>query len=630
MGGALLSLVAVGVQDTLLTGNATVTFWKSVVRRHTPFAIESIIQTTNGTVGFSNRVTVVVSRNGDLLKSGCLEITLPPLPPGYSYVRGAGYRLMSEMHLEIGGQRIDTITSEWNEILHELTTPESKIASLDAMVGRDWTGRDAYGRFDVNGGNSAPDKIYVPLRFFFDNSPSLAIPLIALQYHQVSLSYQIADMASMIRWYDNSTNTWIVPPTMPPVSSQMQIDTFIDYVFLDTDERRRFATVSHELLITQMQTAGPEQVTVMPGGGAHNMRLNFNHPVKAIVWTSSLSEDTGSLDAFEMAYAPKQRGVRDPVTMDRAQYVFQVTATNAAGKYTAETDLVISTPLHGLVHVGDSIISNKWQNGATVTFVGNNLLRISKDSRIALAANESFEVLLHRNIFHYIGNHFAVATATVMSTGPAHVVVRLDNGETEKLIGGGATVYIIDNPSIAFTLSAVQGTSVQKTLSTNGTVPIEFGVGHRVVIARDMSHVTNLLQHKFSGALEIVDASTTADRSQRDVLPQNPVLRAMLTLNGHERFAERDGVYFEKMQPYMHAPRCPEKPIMMYSMGLDAFSHQPSGTTNFSRIDTAVLHLRFRDPANGMPTEMRNVTIYAINFNSLKILSGMAGLLFSN
>ena len=67
MGGGLLQLVAYGAQDVYLTGNPQITFFKVVYRRHTNFALESIQQTFNGSVGYGQRVTATISRNGDLI-----------------------------------------------------------------------------------------------------------------------------------------------------------------------------------------------------------------------------------------------------------------------------------------------------------------------------------------------------------------------------------------------------------------------------------------------------------------------------------------------------------------------------------------------------------------------------------
>ena len=78
---------------------------------------------------------------------------------------------------------------------------------------------------------------------------------------------------------------------------------------------------------------------------------------------------------------------------------------------------------------------------------------------------------------------------------------------------------------------------------------------------------------------------------------RNPVVRAKLQLNGHDRFQERLGSYFNLVQPYQHHTNVPATGINVYSFALEPEKHQPSGTCNFSRIDSAVLQLQLTSRA---------------------------------
>ena len=105
----------------------------------------------------------------------------------------------------------------------------------------------------------------------------------------------------------------------------------------------------------------------------------------------------------------------------------------------------------------------------------------------------------------------------------------------------------------------------------------------------------------------------------------NPFSKCLLQLNGNDRFAERDGTYFNYVQPYQHHTNIPANcGINVYSFALKPEDHQPSGTLNMSRIDTAVLSVVNGSTANG------SINIYAVNYNVLRILSGMGGLAYSN
>ena len=259
MGGGLMQLVAIGAQDVHLTGNPQISFFKVVYRRHTNFSMEAIEQSFSGTAKPGNRVTCTISRNGDLVSNMWLEIELPKKTGGtdHQYVNSVGHALLEYVELEIGGQRIDKHYGEWLEIWSELTLPEEKRNGFKEMIGRRDIG-------PTHGLES--HSLFIPLQFFFCRNPGLALPLIALQYHEVKLNIKFRDADKIDHGGAN------------PISSFEEVKLFVDYVYLDTEERQRFAQMSHEYLIEQLQHTGPESTKT------DQVRLNFNHPVKEIVW----------------------------------------------------------------------------------------------------------------------------------------------------------------------------------------------------------------------------------------------------------------------------------------------------------------------------------------------------------
>jgi len=260
-----MQLVAYGAQDIYLTGNPQITFFKVVYRRHTNFAMESIEQTLNGTPADGARVSCTISRNGDLVHGMVLRLGSgtacgPAEDVENSAQTDAGTPLPADadnannviksVEVEIGGQRIDKQYGDWLNIWAQLNTPASKNQGLKAMLSTD----SAYQ--------------YIPLRFWFNRNPGLALPLIALQYHEVKLNIE----------FSNGTcggGNCGVGPTGAVGDAKL----YVDYIYLDTDERRRFAQVSHEYLIEQLQFTGASS-----GGASVSERLNFNHPVKELVW----------------------------------------------------------------------------------------------------------------------------------------------------------------------------------------------------------------------------------------------------------------------------------------------------------------------------------------------------------
>ena len=237
MGGGLMQLVAYGAQDIYLTGNPQITFFKVVYRRHTNFAMESIEQVFNGVANFGNKVVCTIARNGDLVGRMYLEIDLSN-DTLESDVSRLGFKLIKSAEVEIGGQRIDKHYGEWMDIWNQLSQPVNQLHKLNEMVN---------GALVQNGNR----KLYIPLQFWFNTNPGLALPLIALQYHEVKVSIDFAKIGDIkgINSYNNNSQ-------LLSSSSFINCCLYCDYIFLDTDERRRFAQVSHEYLIEQLQTTG--------------------------------------------------------------------------------------------------------------------------------------------------------------------------------------------------------------------------------------------------------------------------------------------------------------------------------------------------------------------------------------
>lgn len=264
-----MQLVAYGAQDAFISGNPEITFFKVVYRRHTNFAIESIEQTFNGTVDFGRKVSATISRNGDLISQMYLQVELPALTGGtQAWIEYVGHHMIKEVEIEIGGTRIDRHYGQWLHIWSELTLSASQEENYKKMVGQvtDLTGQNA--------GTIAPYTLYVPLQFWFCRNDGLALPLIALQYHEVKVNVEFRPAAEC---YITTVGT-----TTTPVLTSASL--YCDYIFLDTDERRQFAQVAHEYLIEQLQFTGSEAF----GSTAVRQKLNFNHPVKEVVWVAQL------------------------------------------------------------------------------------------------------------------------------------------------------------------------------------------------------------------------------------------------------------------------------------------------------------------------------------------------------
>jgi hypothetical protein len=462
-GGGLMQLVAYGAQDVYLTANPQVTFFKQLYRRHSNFAMESIEQTFNGVANFGKRVTCTIARNGDLITKMYVQATLPCVDSNdiagsggsFSWIPYVGQFLIKNVEIEIGGQRIDKHYGDWLHIWNELTLAPGKGYNYLHMV-------NGIGGFTVTDGSAGTcnpcdessdpcirngvlaelaaegsdilccgdnnifgniqgplegSTLYVPLEFWFNRHTGLALPLIALQYHEVKVNIEFQELRYLVNVGGASSATTISNVNAKGLQA---CSLYVDYIYLDTEERRRFAQVAHEYLIEQLQFTGEETVT----SSVNKINMSFNHPVKELIWV-----------------------VQNPCWYDC-------------------------------------------------------------------------------------------------------------NGSLNK--------------------------------------PYCYA----------------------------------------DCDGHNPVAVAKIQLNGHDRFTEREGKYFNRVQPFQHHTASPATGINVYSFALKPEDLQPSGSCNFSRIDTAVLNLTLTKDtfanSNGCVNTSAAVRIYATNYNVLRIMSGMGGLAYSN
>jgi len=538
MGGGLMQLVAYGAQDVYLTGNPQITFWKVSYKRHTNFAMESIEQTFNGQADFGRRVTCTISRNGDLAYRTYLQVTLPEIGQGLKGIAAGVYarwldfpgeQLISQVEVEIGGQRIDRQYGDWMHIWCQLTMSTEQQRGYYKMIGNttqltyitDPAFADVDGPCDSNAPrqvcaprNALPETtLYIPFQFWFCRNPGLALPLIALQYHEVKINLDIRPIDECL-WAVGSITATSGNQKLNAAYNQSLVaaSLYVDYVFLDTDERRRMAQNPHEYLIEQLQFTGDESV----GSSSNKIKLNFNHPVKELIWV-----------------------VQRDANVD---YCSSLDAGNVLFKLLGAQPFNYTDALDALPNAIHAFGGPKSVSGAT-GFIGADGLFDQAGAIDVTAPNAN----------HY----WATNSATYMGN-----------------------------------LGAVAG-DVESALSDAGTF----------VLAE-----TALDMHCWG---------------------ENPVVTAKLQLNGQDRFSEREGTYFDLVQPWQHHTRNPDTGVNLYSFALRPEEHQPSGSCNFSRIDNATLQLVLSN-ATVEGTSTAKVRVFATNYNVLRIMSGMGGLAYSN
>ena len=279
MGGGLLQLVAYGAQDAYISGNPQITFWKGLFKRHTNFAMEPFRVNLTGQANWGVKHSAILGRHADLMYSTYIEVVLDADAGGTAYncEQGRlGYNLIKYVELDIGGQVIDRLYGEWLYLWDSLSSSVATSMKLWQMVGAG----QGVGSQTINppvqcnvgsGRPSLPTILYIPLTFFYTKNPGAALPLIALQYHEVKINIQWQDQKFIAGNFTSAATT-----TPEPI----QAAVYIDYIYLDTEERRRMAQQSHEYLIEQTQYNEDKGISSY----SNRIDLTFNHPVKELVW----------------------------------------------------------------------------------------------------------------------------------------------------------------------------------------------------------------------------------------------------------------------------------------------------------------------------------------------------------
>ena len=573
MAGGLMQLSAYGAQDVYLTGNPQITFFKMVYRKYTNFAMENIEKVMEGPSALSQSTNIQlkckISRNADLVSSIYFLFDIPNIFSSYfqdpldsssnpekinykfKWIKNLGTSIIQSINISIGGQIIDSHYGEWLNIWAELNLKSEKLSTYNKMIGNI---PEIYDPSNAPGNNgfypssslnpnhtTDPDDftrklnpyrappsirkqtISVPLLFWFCQYSGHALPLIALQYHDVEILIElrpIIDLYSIIETTNqqstneqstNQDNIEVGAYTKPnPLRSDQNIANFISqtygtenyslfydsnvsndiktefnnniqssgswelnarldmtYIFLDEEERKRFAKVTHEYLIEQVS-----RYTFQGLVGEKILDLPAQHPVKKIIFVTKRSD------------------------------------INAR---------------------------NDWTN--------------------------------------------------------------YTNWELEEI-----APWAVGNPIFQAAINKYTGTEVDKLNSSSS---------------------------------RIIPNKGNAVYYQQDILKN-----ATLLLNGINRQSTRNANFFNLIQPYYTSNRGPKNGIYLYSFSLeDSIDFQPKGSCNFSRVKSAQLQVELIDaPPPSIYTDNSSlqyeytydINVYVINYNILRILSGMGSLAFAN
>jgi len=621
-----MQLVAYGAQDVYLTGNPQITYFKVVYRRHTNFSMECI-ELPLDSADFGKRITVQVLRNGDLATRMYIRTVLPALTTTnapfvaddvyntrVAWVKRVGHALINNIELTIGGSQIDKHWGTWMDVWYELTHTVDQERGYNAMVG------DVPQLTQLQGADAANTTIideyqlYVPLQFSFNRNTGLALPLIALQYHEVRFNIEFANVSDLVVSSGYSSAS----------TSGLHLGSsglMVDYVYLDSEERRRMAQVGHEYLIEQLQFNSAESLV----GSASQTRLNakhkleFNHPTKEIQFVPQLGVWNDGSKFLTYCGDRNEAAAVEYGAQNAAAGMFMC----ASGAVVGWQKLVLPTVAAQSSQYVKPTNSDASRNSVDITVLVNNKSSVVSDFG-CLYLNPSA-----------LGN-----SSVHLSDKISSVLVTID-------VSGSHSARVVTSTTTgdASTYQEWATVTTARLLPTSAVTV----VSHTLTLADLSVPVSDLNDARASKYITVTDP--------RDVVVWdttnygldlngngNLVSNAQLKLNGHDRFDVQDGPYFNYVQPYQHHTRTPADGVNVYSFALNPEQHQPSGSANLSRIDTTLLVVQYADnlrnnnlsgDSNGsvqLASLFDNtiVNIYAFSYNVLRIMSGMGGLAYAN
>jgi len=635
MGGGLLQLVAYGAQDAYITGNPHITFWKVMYKRHTNFAMEAMRVNFTGSPTYGQRSVVVVNRNADLMFRTYLEVTLPDTrysalgttvlgstvtgstvpstsTAGVLWTAGGrrrlGYLLIQQVEIEIGGQVMDRHYGEWMYLWESLTSPYDQSVRLDQMLGYNAEGAVT----SPQGCGGRPTVMYIPLSFWFCRNPGLALPLIALQYHEVRLNFifrPATDLVQNAYGYNSSgvAQTW---PGGVPTAAQLlprfkDAAVYVDYIYLDTDERRRFAQQTHEYLIDQLQYGLQQSVTSQ----TVRLDLTLNHPVKELVWVfqdarkldcSLPATTTGAALPYTQPFSYDdiadrcrlQLNGQDRFDERYGDYFWKVQPYQHHSGGGFEQHAQVQLPLTGSV-LGSMYMTFTLTGTATGFPIKN--VATAQDGTLVLTGGATYAQ--YQSAGYPL---LTIVSATDLTTAAQNVAANAPG-----LLVGSYALTLVKDPSGAGAASACTITKI----GTGAAVPATGATGVADVIQITAMYDPNQGTTDPISGITGVPSFTTTNYAQAG--------------------------YQQTNQTYPQSVN----PINVYSFALAPEEHQPSGSCNFSRIDTTTLVF---DSITGDSTGAKSAgafpskaypylfRMYAVNYNIFRVMSGMGGLAYSN
>ena len=571
---AQIQLAALGAQDIYLTNNPSISFFRHTYKQYSNFSIEAFkLNFINTKIQFGQNNNIKIGRHADLISSLYLNLQIKAKNTNkrWGWISNLGNNLINYVELKIGGNSIDKIYGSWLNIWSELTLKKELINSYNEMIGN--TNINKKIMKDVN---TRTINLFIPIFFFFSKFNGLALPLIALQKMEVEINFNLKEYKYCINSdYDMTDNDWDIKPEIT------QNFLIVDYIYLDNAERSIFAKSNHELLIEQLTY---EQIPLNSNNNEYNSLLHFKHLCKTLYWTINMNKYIDNKHKNENIFLGED--------LTTATIRFILIAVCSTGSST--------TPITAIITAG-------------------SIFKITSEYKI--------------ETYNKSGSTYSIGTETILNNTYTYYTKIKDIIEnciiTKDIIINSSLISDVDISYITINKYLDNNTySLQiKDILVNGKDIIECGK----VISNTTNPFDTISRSSVSGGIGLANYDIKLYNYNNYGLyldnNENPLNELQFKYNGIDRIDSLDSKYYNFVQPYFYHNNIPPDGINMYSFSLSPEDFQPSGTSNLSNINN--IELIFKTNTEITSSNSAILNIYSINYNLLRITSGVGGLRFS-
>lgn len=563
MAGGLLQIAAYGYQDVYLTNNPQITFFKSLYRRYGNFSMQSYELTFTDKPDFDKFGKVRVFRLGDLCNNMWLMLVLNEVVPdaNMAYVRRLGHAILGSIEVEIGGYIVDKHYGIWLDIWYELARKGKHDIGYAKMIG------DVPVMTNYNTNTKPQYTLYIPLRFWFNRYTGLALPLIAIQYHDTYIRIKLEEKQKVIIASEKFTNYDAI--------QIIDASLLVNYIYLEKEERQKYAYVGHEYLIEQLQYTHEENVISSP----LSVKLQFNHPTKEIIWVFR-NGNYYSNKKF-LCYTNKDD--------------WTDTIIKCAKDLLLNSMLVLRGPIIDTSGQTITIIPGERppNTGYWEEFIPNTQDQYSQNKQLIIH-NESSTDSLWINTQSLIINNYSLINK-INTT----ITLKQNITNTDK-----ETFIIISDLTTSIN---------QKDIS----IPIDLWTDTRI-------NTDDIIVNQFGNYGMYITGK------------KNPVKYSMIEFNSQIRSEKKNAKFYGVLQPYMHHSNTPKDGINLYSFAIEPEILQPTGTANMSLVENQILTTWIEEDNNDDSPSIdllnRNSMFYVFgtNYNIFRVLYGLTAVAYMN